>query len=80
MPPLLAISCSDTFLTELVLFIFFGASEVISVLTILVSYMYIVHTILQINSTEGRHKTFSTCASHLMAVTILHGTLIFTDL
>ncbi|XP_006034033.1 olfactory receptor 1019-like [Alligator sinensis] len=77
-PPLLTISCSETHLTELMLFTFFGSIEAVTILTILVSYVYIVRTILRIRSAEGRRKTFSTCASHMLAVTIFHGTLIFT--
>lgn len=33
--------------------------------------------VLKIHSTEGRFKAFSTCASHLTAVAIFQGTLLF---
>ncbi|KAF6120747.1 hypothetical protein HJG60_014384 [Phyllostomus discolor] len=37
------------------------------------SYARIVSTILSISSTSGRSKAFSTCSSHLTAVTLLYG-------
>ncbi|ELK25921.1 Olfactory receptor 1044 [Myotis davidii] len=46
-----------------------------SIITVLLSYSYIITTILRMNSAEGRHKAFSTCASHLTAVGIFFGTL-----
>ncbi|KAB1259353.1 Olfactory receptor 10H1 [Camelus dromedarius] len=39
-------------------------------LLILLSYAFIVATILRIPSAEGRHKAFSTCASHLTVVVV----------
>nr|XP_003413092.1 olfactory receptor 10H1 [Loxodonta africana] len=39
-------------------------------LLILLSYAFIVATILKIPSAEGRHKAFSTCASHLTVVIV----------
>ncbi|KAB1260126.1 Olfactory receptor 10H2 [Camelus dromedarius] len=39
-------------------------------LLILLSYAFIVATILKIPSSEGRHKAFSTCASHLTVVIV----------
>ena len=48
-----------------------------SVITILLSYSYIITTILHMKSATGRHKAFSTCASHLTAVAIFYGTLLF---
>lgn len=40
---------------------------------IVLSYIFIVAAILRIPSTEGRHKTFSTCASHLTVVIVHYG-------
>ncbi|XP_049747877.1 olfactory receptor 1009-like [Elephas maximus indicus] len=75
--PLLSLVCADTKLNKLVVFILAGAVGVLSGLTILVSYIYILTAILRIRSVDGRHKAFSTCSSHLTAVSILYGTLFF---
>ncbi|KAB1271945.1 Olfactory receptor 1009 [Camelus dromedarius] len=64
-------------LNKLVVFVVVGAMGVFSGLTILVSYVCILIAILKIHSAEGRHKAFSTCSSHLMAVSILYGNLVF---
>ena len=50
---------------------------IFSLLVVFVSYMYIISAILKMHSTEGRCKAFSTCGSHMLAVTIFYGTLIF---
>ncbi|XP_051022998.1 olfactory receptor 5W2-like [Acomys russatus] len=76
-PPLLALSCSDTFTNEIVMFSFIGCVVGCSIVTVFLSYCYIIATICRMNSAEGRRKAFSTCASHLMAVAIFHGTLLF---
>uniref|UniRef100_A0A8C8SDW0 Olfactory receptor n=1 Tax=Pelusios castaneus TaxID=367368 RepID=A0A8C8SDW0_9SAUR len=73
-PPILTLSCSDTHIIDIVHFIFSTVIVTSTILTILISYVYIVVAILRINSTEGRRKAFSTCASHLTAVTIFYGT------
>ncbi|CAH6788382.1 olfactory receptor 1038 [Phodopus roborovskii] len=75
--PLMALSCSDTSIKEILIFIFAGFNMISSLTTVLISYLYIVAAILRIQSTEGRYKAFSTCVSHLTAVTIFYGTLIF---
>ena len=75
-PPLLALSYSDTSINEIVIFTFTGCVAGTSIITVLLSYSYIKATILRMNSAEGRHKVFSTCASHLTAVAIFHGTLL----
>ena len=77
LPPLLSLSCSDTRINELALFIFFGCVELTSISGVLVSYCYIILSVLKINSAEGRFKAFSTCASHLTAVAIFQGTVFF---
>lgn len=76
-PPLLALSSSDTTINEIVMFISCSLIAGISIIPLLVSYSYIITTILRMNSAQGRRKAFSTCASHLTAVAIFFGTLLF---
>ncbi|XP_062971805.1 olfactory receptor 5T2-like [Cynocephalus volans] len=76
-PPLLAISCSDTHTNQLLLFLFVGSIEISTILLVLVSYGFILLAILKMQSAEGRQKVFSTCGSHLTGVTIYHGTILF---
>ncbi|XP_074812861.1 olfactory receptor 5G9-like [Natator depressus] len=75
--PLLALSCSDTRINEIVMFVSMCCIQVISFVTVLLSYVYIISTILQIRSAEGRHKAFSTCSFHLTSVVLYFGTLFF---
>ncbi|XP_003423534.2 olfactory receptor 5D18 [Loxodonta africana] len=74
---LLSLSCSDTSLSQLLLFIVVTFNEVSTLLIILTSYVFIVVTILKMHSVSGRRKAFSTCASHLSAIMIFHGTILF---
>lgn len=76
-PPLLALSDSDTSVNEIVMFTFIGCVVGFSIVTVLLSYSYIITTILRMKSAEGQRKAFSTCASHLAAVAVFHGTLPF---
>uniref|UniRef100_A0A8C9PJ89 Olfactory receptor n=1 Tax=Spermophilus dauricus TaxID=99837 RepID=A0A8C9PJ89_SPEDA len=76
-PPLLALSCSDTHINELLLFIFVSSIEIVTILIVLVSYSFILLAILKMHSAEGRKKVFSTCGSHLTGVSIYHGTILF---
>ncbi|XP_001374531.3 olfactory receptor 5F1 [Monodelphis domestica] len=79
-PPLLKISCSDTHMNENIISLCAGVNMVGTVLIILTSYIYILVSIMRMNSREGRHKAFSTCASHLTAIIIFYSTAIFTYL
>nr|XP_023397615.1 olfactory receptor 5D18-like [Loxodonta africana] len=74
---LLSLSCSDTSLSQLLLFVFNIFNEVSTLLIILTSYVFIVVTILKMRSASGRRKAFSTCASHLAAIIVFHGTILF---
>ncbi|XP_046928245.1 olfactory receptor-like protein OLF2 [Lynx rufus] len=76
-PPLLLLSCSDTQVNELVIFTIFGFIELITLSGLFVSYCYIILAVIKIRSAEGRFKAFSTCTSHLTAVAIFQGTLLF---
>jgi olfactory receptor len=76
-PPLLKLSCSDTQINGIVIMAFSSFNVISCVMIILISYLCILIAILKMPSVEGRHKAFSTCASHLMAVTIFFGTILF---
>uniref|UniRef100_A0A8C5ZS22 Olfactory receptor n=1 Tax=Marmota marmota marmota TaxID=9994 RepID=A0A8C5ZS22_MARMA len=76
-PPLLEISCSDTSPNQLLFFYFAGSIVICTILTILISYGFILLAILRIHSAEGKRKVFSTCGSHLTAVSISYGTAVF---
>ncbi|XP_006214100.2 olfactory receptor 8I2 [Vicugna pacos] len=77
---LLALSCGDAFSTEMVIFVLAGFTLLSSLFIITVTYMAIISAILKIQSAAGRQKAFSTCASHLLGVTVFYGSLIFTYL
>ncbi|XP_072494341.1 olfactory receptor 9I1-like [Notamacropus eugenii] len=77
LPPLLKLSCMETAPQEVTIFIFAFAVIITSISIILISYLYIIKAILCIPSAGGRAKTFSTCASHMTAVALFFGTLIF---
>ncbi|XP_037695421.1 olfactory receptor 5AK2-like [Choloepus didactylus] len=74
-PPILALSCSNIDVNILLLTVFVGFNLMSTVLVVIISYIYILAAILKISSIAGRRKAFSTCASHLIAVTIFYGTL-----
>ncbi|XP_044276790.1 olfactory receptor-like protein OLF1 isoform X2 [Varanus komodoensis] len=76
-PLILELSCSDTTLNRILLFVISSLIGLCSFLTILISYVYILITIRRITSTEGRKKTLSTCASHLLAVSLFYVTILF---
>ena len=76
-PPLLAISTSDTTINEIVIFTYSSCVLGFSIVTVLLSYSYIITTILRMKSAKGRHKAFSTCASHLTTVAMFYGALLF---
>ncbi|XP_075768354.1 olfactory receptor OR9H1-like [Pelodiscus sinensis] len=76
-PALLSLSCSNTATNKLVLFTLSSLILVSTSMVILVSYACVITTILQIRSTEGRQKAFSTCTSHMVAVGVFYGTLTF---
>ena len=75
--PLLALSCSDTYIPETAVFTSAGTNLFFSMIIVLTSYFHIVLAILRIRSSEGRRKAFSTCASHLIVVGIFYSAALF---
>ena len=76
MSALLKLSCSDTRVNELVIFITGGLILVIPFLLIITSYARIVSSTLKVPSARGIRKAFSTCGSHLTVVSLFYGTII----
>ena len=76
MSALLKLSCSDTRVNELVIFITGGLILVIPFLLIITSYARIVSSTLKVPSARGIRKAFSTCGSHLTVVSLFYGTVI----
>ncbi|XP_012499342.1 PREDICTED: putative olfactory receptor 5AK3 [Propithecus coquereli] len=74
-PPILALSCSSVNFNIILLTVFVGWNLMCTIMVVICSYIYILAAILRISSAAGRKKAFSTCASHLTAVTIFYGTL-----
>ncbi|XP_072478326.1 olfactory receptor 5p57-like [Notamacropus eugenii] len=75
--PLLKLSKNQNDLAEIIPAVSAGSVLIITILIILISYVYILFSVLKISSTEGRSKAFSTCTSHLTAVTLFYGTSTF---
>ncbi|XP_029435418.1 olfactory receptor 11L1-like [Rhinatrema bivittatum] len=76
-PPLLSLSCTDTFAAEITIFMLSFFVLLCCFLLTVVSYIFILFSILKIPSTTGRQRAFSTCGSHLIVVVIYYGTMIF---
>ncbi|XP_072280986.1 olfactory receptor 13G1-like [Pyxicephalus adspersus] len=74
--PLLKLSCSSIFSVEIMNYIQGILLTFMSFLLTIISYIFIISTILKIKSIEGRRKAFSTCSSHLTCVVLYYGTLI----
>jgi olfactory receptor len=71
--PLFQLSCTSTYVNELEVFIVVGINITVPSFTILISYGFILSSIFHISSTEGRSKAFSTCSSHIIAVSLFFG-------
>ncbi|XP_075857450.1 olfactory receptor 8B3-like [Microcebus murinus] len=75
--PMLQLSCTSTYVNEMVVFIVGGINITVPSLTIFISYGCILSSIFHISSKEGRSKAFSTCSSHIIAVSLFFGSCAF---
>ncbi|XP_073527956.1 olfactory receptor 6Q1-like [Phyllobates terribilis] len=76
--PLLDLACQNINSIEIINFVLGSVVLLTSFLLTMISYIKIILTILKITTADDRKKSFSTCASHLIIVTIFYGTTIFT--
>ncbi|KAG9463005.1 hypothetical protein GDO78_022627 [Eleutherodactylus coqui] len=76
-PAFIRMSCGDTFVNDVSLYITAAIIVLCAFFLTLISYVHIIFSILRITSSQGRQKSFSTCASHLTVVSLYYGTLMF---
>ncbi|XP_006113015.4 olfactory receptor 10A7-like [Pelodiscus sinensis] len=74
--PLVKLSCNDPMVMDLLAIAVSLIFLLVPFLLTLTSYICILSTILNIRSTTGRQKAFSTCSSHLIMVSIYYGALL----
>ncbi|XP_035942435.1 olfactory receptor 6C2-like [Halichoerus grypus] len=75
--PLLKISCSETWLIEQMVIVCSVLTFIMTLICIVLSYIYIIKAILRFSSAQQRKKAFSTCSSHMIVVPITYGSCIF---
>ena len=74
---IVSVSCSDLYISQMLCSIIVIFNEASSLVIILMSYIFIFITVMRMPSASAHWKTFSTCASHLTAISIFHGTILF---
>ncbi|XP_075060991.1 olfactory receptor 1G1-like [Mixophyes fleayi] len=74
METILTLSCTDTTHVFGVIFVESLLLGMFPMLLIIISYVFIISTIMKIQTSTGRLKTFSSCSSHLTTVMLLCGT------
>ncbi|XP_069092582.1 olfactory receptor 2D3-like [Pleurodeles waltl] len=74
---LIKIACTDTFYTQIVIYVVAILVLVIPSVLILLTYICILITVVGMSSSMHQYKVFSTCASHLVVVTIFYSSAIF---
>ncbi|XP_075462930.1 olfactory receptor 5B21-like [Ascaphus truei] len=74
--PLLKLSCSGTQRVELVIQVSGVLFGFVPLVFILITYVFIISTILKIRSNKGKSKAFSTCSSHLTVVILFFGIIL----
>ncbi|XP_077885745.1 olfactory receptor 7G2-like [Ictidomys tridecemlineatus] len=68
------LSCSDTLTDNITVFVATCIFAGVPLCGIIFSYTHIVSSVLRMPSSEGKHKAFSTCGSHLCVVSLFYGT------
>ncbi|XP_008592688.1 PREDICTED: olfactory receptor 1038-like [Galeopterus variegatus] len=73
-PPIMRLACANAEAHEAAGFAVSGCIIISCFAVTVLSYVRILATVIQIRSTAGRRKAFSTCSSHLATVLLFYGT------
>ncbi|KAM6222474.1 olfactory receptor 2B11-like [Rhynchocyon petersi] len=71
-PAIIKLSCADTTVNDVTLAVLVGLFVLVPLALILLSYGFIAHAVLRIQSSKGRRKAFGTCSSHLIVVSLFY--------
>nr|XP_021484443.1 olfactory receptor 143-like [Meriones unguiculatus] len=71
--PLLPLSCSSTYVNELMSSVVVGTAIILCCLIILISYALILFNIIHMSSGKGWSKALGTCGSHIITVSLFYG-------
>ncbi|XP_004836847.1 olfactory receptor 1N1 [Heterocephalus glaber] len=74
--PILKLSCSDTFINDLMVFTVGAVIFLTPFTCIVLSYAYIFSNVLKLPSAQGIRKALSTCGSHLTVVSLFYGSIL----
>ncbi|XP_057342769.1 olfactory receptor 6C2-like [Manis pentadactyla] len=69
-------SCSDTWFIEQLVLLCAVLTFIMTLMCVVLSYIYIIRMILRLPSVQQRKKAFSTCSSHVVVVSITYGSCI----
>ncbi|KAM9294494.1 olfactory receptor 6N2-like [Gastrophryne carolinensis] len=72
--PLLNLACTDTSTNRTVNGCVIGFATVFNFMFIIIMYVNIIWSILQLKTKSGRIKAFSTCSSHITVIVLIYGT------
>ncbi|XP_002823418.3 olfactory receptor 6C2-like [Pongo abelii] len=75
--PILKITCSNTEFIERFVLVLAVLTLLFTLVCVIMSYTYIIRTILRFPSAQQRKKAFSSCSSHIIVVSITYGCCIF---
>ncbi|XP_068942013.1 olfactory receptor 1f45-like [Petaurus breviceps papuanus] len=73
--PVRKLSCSDTYISDLMVFTVGGVVFITPFTCIAISYIFIFSNVMKIPSTQGIQKALSTCGSHLTVVSLFYGAI-----
>ncbi|XP_001378440.3 olfactory receptor 13A1-like [Monodelphis domestica] len=76
-PPVLLLSCTSTYVNNIMTVLADVFFSVLNFLLTIVSYCFIISSIMRIQTTEGKKRAFSTCSSHLIVVTMYYCTVFY---
>ncbi|KAG9463994.1 olfactory receptor 1M1-like [Eleutherodactylus coqui] len=74
--PVIKLACADTHVNEFIVAAVTGIFSTVAFVMLMLSYCFIMKHLVNIRSSEGRSKAFSTCSSHFIIVILYYGTAI----